>query len=76
MTEKARGTLPQGQRRATAGIRPDLSGFRVELEITDVMNPFTVDTAKLGLQMHTPDLRIVGHLITVQGQAVDNGIEH
>lgn len=45
MTEKARGTLPQGQRRATADTRQDVSGFRMELEVTDVMNTFTVDTA-------------------------------
>ncbi|MNV80291.1 hypothetical protein D3C71_1738880 [compost metagenome] len=26
--------------------------------------------------MQTPDLRVLGHLVPMQGQAVDNGIEH
>lgn len=46
MTEKARGTLPQGQRRALLRcLRIDASGFRVELEVADVMDTLTIDPA-------------------------------
>ncbi|SPO53233.1 protein of unknown function [Pseudomonas sp. JV551A1] len=58
-----------------SGPRPQ-SGLRMKLVIPQVPTPLPVDPPQLRLQMQTPDLRILGHLIAMQGQAVDNGIEH
>jgi hypothetical protein len=41
-----------------------------------VATPLTVDPSQLRLQVQAPDLRVFGHLVPMQGQAVDNGIEH
>ena len=48
----------------------------MKLVIPQVATPLTIDPPQLRLQMQTPDLRVFRHLITMQGQAVDNGIEH
>ncbi|NON23203.1 hypothetical protein G9Q07_28420, partial [Klebsiella pneumoniae] len=48
----------------------------MKLVIPQIPTPLTIDPPQLRLQMQTPDLRILGHLIPMQGQAVDNGIEY
>ena len=48
----------------------------MKLVIPQIPTPLTIDPPQLRLQVQAPDLRVISDLITMQGQAVDNGIEH
>jgi hypothetical protein len=47
-----------------------------ELKTTRISTPPTIDFPQLGLQVQTPDLRVIGQLIAVQSQAFNDGIEY
>ncbi|MNC71241.1 hypothetical protein D3C75_1221390 [compost metagenome] len=52
------------------------SSLRMGLEIANAVVALAIETAQLRLQVQAPDLWPFTDLITVQGQAVDNGIKH